>query len=1127
MRRPERTEETAVLLKRLDVLDRLCRDPAHIRDLVDETGHSRRTINRAVTELEAENFVERGSDGIEVTTAGRLARQRLDRFLSELDDVLVAETVLDALPADANIDPSVVAGGEALLASEPASFRPLERMHEELIAADRYRALVPTLEDARHVRLLYEHVVSQGNPAELVVTPDVFNTLREEFPRRMAVLAEAEGFSLFVGQTPPFAIGLFDHSGSDERCRVHLLVLTGSGGVHGSIVNDTDAALDWAERRYDEYRAAATERTDEVVVDTDGGVQPVQIRSGPTLPASVERQGFVALDVEYFGDEPVADPQTAWRTGFSLAEVHTGYSIERPSADDERTSVDGDGLSSDLESAVLAGTNCLLVGLPGSGKSTVCKQVACRWYENDRGPVFYREHDRGRPFSAVESLVETAVETDGHALVVVEDAVRRDANAIFEVLDRLGERDDVSFLLDARESEWRAYSEADVTTLDVHHIPPMEQTDCERIVTHFEQTVGRTVDVSTETLWLAARDESATGEQIHEMLRLTHRLSNYTTPLTDRPTALEDAVATAYEELAADDLMLSVGLLANVLNAADVDLERALLYAVADPDEFDAVDDAIGWLEGRVLFPREDGSDRTVHEEWSIAFLSHAADDCSKTRRRFRTALTALLGLADRPDQRVQIQHHLENGDSLEQIRDDPQRWVDTTVHALYDLCRRRSTLTLLFDDGTVDGIVLPEATSNRITEKRPLWLGEAFLTGGYYDRAECAFERLSQASSTNQQDRLLGLGQVAFKRGAYDEAVTYHQQGLSLAREHGDLEGEAHHLKGLGLATWRLGSYEAAREYFEQCLDRARQLDDRELAARAEANLGTVAWSRGLYDRARDHFETFLHTAREIGDRHGEATSLNNLGSVAYHQWAYDRARERFEESLAIRREIGYRSGEASCLNYLGLTASKQGALGEATEYHETALDIATEIAHARERGHAFWGLGIVAKKRGEYETAARDFEKAVAVFDETGNQSYLARATLEQAHLALETGRVAAAREQTEQLLQVAESRGELYELGRCRKLLSQVAATEGRRRDAREHARAALERFEDCGLAGHALDVLEYLVEACQDEGDAAEANRWYQRATELASEAPDRTAELHQEWLDEYAEHAERA
>ena len=100
MRLGDRTEETEVLLKRHDILERLCRSPAHVRDLVEEMDHSRSTINRALTELEELGFVERGDRGIEATTAGRLAADRLRTFFDELDDIFAAERVLDPLPSE-------------------------------------------------------------------------------------------------------------------------------------------------------------------------------------------------------------------------------------------------------------------------------------------------------------------------------------------------------------------------------------------------------------------------------------------------------------------------------------------------------------------------------------------------------------------------------------------------------------------------------------------------------------------------------------------------------------------------------------------------------------------------------------------------------------------------------------------------------------------------------------------------------------------------------------------------------------------------------------------------------------------------------------------------------------------
>ncbi len=1137
--RPDRTEETTVLLKRLDVLDCLCRDSAHIRDLVDETGHSRRTINRAVTELEAESFVERGSNGIEVTTAGRLARQRLDRFLSDLDDVFVAEDVLDALPRDADIDPTVVASGDALLASEPASFRPLERMHDELIAADRYRALVPTLEDARHVRLLYEHVVSQDNPAELVVTPDVFNTLREEFPRRMAVLAKAEGFSLLVGQTPPYSLGLFDHFESDE-CRVHLLVLTGNGSIHGSIVNGTEAALEWAERRYDEYRAAATERIDELVVEPDGGVQPVEIRPGPTLPASLERDGFLAVDVAYFGDEPVADPPTAWRAGLSLAEVHTGYAIERPCRDERGIADDesirkgaeatDDGIASALETKLVDGSNCVLLGPPGSGKSTVCKQIACEWYADDRGPVLYRETGRGRPFEAVDTLVETVTAANGHVLVVVEDAVRQDASAVLDAMHRLAGREDVSFLLDAREHEWSDSDDpqATVADIDVAHVPQMRKRDCAILVEHFERTLGRGVGISADRLWSAVQEEAQSdSDGCHEMLRLTHRLATYAAPLTNEPTALEDDVAAVREEYN-DDLALTVCTLATTLVAAGIGMERGLLYAVAEDDQYHAIDAILDRLEGRLLFPREDGSYRTVHEEWATTFLSQLLeDDENEASRRFRSAVETLLALADDTGCCRRISSHLNDSDALAEVESDPEEWAGDVVEAVYDLFWRRVSLMPLLGDGTQPPFNLPDACPDSVTVPGPHWIGKRFTEAGYLDRAERAYKRLDPTVPTERIDRFLGLGILSFRRGDYDRAIAYLEEGLPCAREEGDLDSECSYHEYLGLSRWRLGDNEGARNHCETWTERAQELGDRKREMDVHLVLGGIEWAEGNYGKARTHNEKISQHAQRTGDQYALAGATANLAAIATAQGAYNRADVLLEEALAIAREFGVRFKEANCLNHLGHVASERGAHEEARAYHEAALDIARDIEHLKYEGESHWRLGAIAISQDDLDDAERHLEEAAAIFEEAENQLYTARITLEQARLAFERGETTTARELAKEARTVAEDLEAAKELGDCRTILGRIALADEESERAREQWVAALETFEPLGIYDDALATLKLLVELCHDEGDVDGAHKWYRRGRELAADAPDGTAELHQEWLDAYAENAERA
>jgi tetratricopeptide (TPR) repeat protein len=996
--------------------------------------------------------------------------------------------------------------------------RPLERLHDAVAAADRYRAVLPALDDPRHVRLLYEHVVTGGDPAELVVSSDLLDGLRAEFPRRTAAMAESGEFDVLVGDVPPYALVVLETERRDDTdVTLYLVVFADLGsGVHGVLVNDTHSAVRWAEDRFETYRADAALATGSLLADPDGGTRPADVDDGladpvvgRSLPVALEREGFVCLDVEYFREEPVADPTTAWRAGLSLPEVHTGYAAAR-------TLSDGDGdvgegpttLTAALLDRLAGGEDCVLMGPPGAGKSVACKRVACEWYDEERGRVLYREGGRGRPFRSVEDLLLAVEAADGHALVVVEDAVRTDADAVFDALDRLGGREDVSVLLDAREHEWRdpPGEPGDVSGLEVLHVPPLDDGGARRLVERFERTTGESVDVPLDRLREAVRT-AATGDDEaapDEVLLLLHRLATYADPLAEERSSLEAAVAGVYDDLAGDDIGLAVCTLANALNAAGLEVARPFLYVVADSGEFGAVEAAVERLEGRVLFPRATGLYRTVHEAWSVAFLEHLleAEGEDAACQWFGDAVSALLALADDPDHRDAVAAHCGERGPLADVADDPGRWADGTAEAVAALGREHPKLAPLYGDGERGVIDLPAACSEAVVEEWPARLGRLFVSAGHYDRAERSFERVPDDGAL-AVERLLGLARVASHRGKYEDAVAFAEKCLSLVEGANRPVTRARIRRELGYARSYLGEFEAAEDALRAALDAFEAAEDRRRTARVLHDLGITNVKRGVFDRSRECFERSLELRRDLGDRRGEADCLYGLGDVARKQGEYERAHEFHRRALDVERVLGDRQGEANALNNLAIVAAMQGEFGRAEDYFERSLEIKRGLDDRQGEAHTRNNLGNLARRLGEYDQAREHFRRSFEIKRDLGdrhgeattlvNLGELARRRGEYDHAAryheqgLELSRdldirpVEAdnlgnlgeldrlmgahdrARERLERAVDIADDVGRPVEVVRNRRRLGELARIRGEYDRAREQFEAALAAFD----------------------------------------------------------------
>ena len=1136
-------EELLVLIaRRLDFLEELCDTALEKRDLVDVLGHSRSTVNRAVAELETAGLVTGADRGYTTTVTGRLAADMYRQIRRDATDIQNASTVLAPLPADSRIDLGAVSGADSERTEGPPPYRTLGRIRDAITGADSVRGFVPMVANLETLRACHATAIQHGTPVELLLRRDLFERLTGRFGAVFSEMALTDEYSVLTGETPQFT-GLRIASSGQET--VALIVYTEDSAVHGVLLNTTESATRWFENCYQQLRAAATDRTDELIgldapaedgsghattsgtehlpgmnrersvagqsphPDTDGspgeaGRPDAQSEPAKTTqpPAELEAEGFVRLCEAYFDRREPQSPAVCWRTGLDIVEVHAGYAIDREWRHDGQRM----NLTDHLVERLRDGRDHVLLGPPGSGKSTVCKSVACRWYENGLGPVFYRESGYGQPFDSRSRLERHLRRASGHALVVVEDAVRDEANTVFRLMQAVSGDSTVTFLLDSRATEWQqpeefpsdagleAYRQEAVETTVM---PELDRNECRRLVRHFEDTIAGSVSPPVQSLLGQLDEDAASASESARpgrILLFLHRLASYADPLSKYdsrlPTTLTQDIQQTYDRLQAaeSDRFLDVGVTVNLLNATGIGVYPDLVHAVADEGEHQVVREALSALEGHILFPSEPdaGADsaryRTVHESWSRLFLTRLGDVESPraAQQRFGRCVTALLALADDTQRRERIHWEFEGEAAyLSEITIDPGEWADDFVRRLFTLGQDYPSLAPLFGRSEYSAIDLPDACSPALSVCCTEWRGEMYRKAGEYDRAAAEFERLATLvretdvmdTAPARKKRALSLikrGEIEMHRGDLDTAETLVTRGLHIYEDLGDSRGKAASLLRLGVVALTEGDYDTAEERIARSLERYRDCDDKSGTSRCLGNLAIIALRSDDLDAAAEYATHSLDVRRALGDRHGVADSHLLRGEIALERGVLDDAEEHLTRSFEIAREIGATRTEANSLLLLGDIEREKGNRSAAVEYLDQSLDIWEEIDVDHGTAECLRKLGAIRWENGEYEAAEETLTRSLETVRTVGDRRTEAETLVDLGEVALERGAVERARERLASASEAYRAIGVDEEALTTLERLIEICVTHGEKQAAREHCEEAVELAEQAGLS-----------------------------------------------------------
>jgi tetratricopeptide (TPR) repeat protein/energy-coupling factor transporter ATP-binding protein EcfA2 len=815
-----------------------------------------------------------------------------------------------------------------------------------------------------------------------------------------------------AGGDPAFLLDLLDEYQTDGRARTEfedaaVAVMRGELGDEGTDLREelrrafgTDTA-DEAVAAFLETRDAMTADTVQETAESVEGIEMdvaravEEIERATTgvedlLEIELGKNGIERLDPVYFRHETsTRSIVDCWRTGFDIVDVYAGKAVARvdtntdpipdSTPDGRERPLVSEGIIEDL----LAGENAAIavLGEPGSGKSTICKAIATEWFRRQHGAVFYRGSDEANPFDTIEPI-RTQLHREGRMpLVVIEDAVGSDANAVFELVRRF-ETDDVAFLLDARRNEWFTdRADLDPTdrnyrrneeNIDKRYVPPLDPNEFERIVRQFSEmadlsttpdperlqervhgdyseaasvgdeqgtTEGRAaiqadgdsegvdeeishrsrgVEVASE---IAAEQAQPQAYRPGEMALLAHYLTLYASdPLdVDATTGMEGEAEKAHHYLrteAESELAVDAGVLANLLNAARLPVDKGLFYALATGEAEPAeVATALTDLDGQILFGQtNDSAYRTRHETWSLLFLRAMPEIYGdEAKNRFDRVLNGLFTVDER---RQGIEDYLdESTDFLERMRQDGADECETIVEKTIELIDQNFWTAQLLKSSNNSDVQLPNAVSSTMLLRWQRSLAEVYRQNGELSSAVIEYGKLASVGTTVENDEqfsgevrsmaFTSLGHVASGRGDLRDAAHYHQRSLELQKEIGDKAGRATSLN----------------------------------------NLGLVEQQRGHLDDAADYFQESISLKREIGSTLGEAKSLGGLGSVRLEQEQLPDAKELFIEAKEKFLSAGAVRDGLQPVADLTRTSVRMEEYSEAIDHAQFGLGVARNV--------------------------------------------------------------------------------------------------------------------------------------------------------------------------------------
>lgn len=241
--------------RRWDCLQAIVEEPQEKRELVETLSMPRSTLDTVVRELEGADLVTYHNGVWQPTVAGEATAEVYADCTASIRSINAARDVLSPLSSDHDLPTAVLDGAESYPAEDPVPDAVLTEFLDRIAAADRINGVAPRALSGYTDRV-FRAAADNDTTLEMILADSVFSQLSSMDPETVVDRLKGDVFSgyratidaefgFWLGENP-------DHVG---------LIIYADRGVHGLVINDSPAAVDWATDRYESIHADAEEIT--------------------------------------------------------------------------------------------------------------------------------------------------------------------------------------------------------------------------------------------------------------------------------------------------------------------------------------------------------------------------------------------------------------------------------------------------------------------------------------------------------------------------------------------------------------------------------------------------------------------------------------------------------------------------------------------------------------------------------------------------------------------------------------------------------------------------------------------------------------------------------------------------